>query len=160
MTSIHLFGFQNGRIYEIKYFEKSHLPPSLETIASVAYVELMPQKIMGSIPRLALSTAIAKLNLNPNRFTDKVNIDISLVYDLFLKFTGYSPFGSVILYNYNTIGLNNYSNYIEYIEILKNKYSITLKLHNKYNNKKYLVKIIILNITNVLNILIIYFCNI
>jgi hypothetical protein len=79
--------------------------------------------------------------LKPNRFTDKINIDISFVYDLFLKFTGNSPFGSIILFNYNTIGLDDPNKYIEYIRILKNKYSISLKLFNKYDDKIYLVKI-------------------
>lgn len=140
LTSFNTIKTEGRLIYEIRYFEKSNAPPSLETIASIAHVQLLPQKIMGSIPRLALSTAIYKLGLKPNEYTDQINIDISFIYDYFLKFTGHSPFGSIILFNYNTIGLN-YNSYTNYIRDIKNKYTLSLKLHNTYNNKNYLLQI-------------------
>lgn len=102
--------------------------------------ELRAQSVVGTLPAYSLSLIKRKLGLM-SRSNEPywLNIDLSDFYDLYLKINDKNPFGGFLLMDYNFGRYQTELSQKIFLNKLRNKYAIKIKL--KTLNKNYLIKI-------------------
>lgn len=123
-------------------FESSDGEPTIEQIVSSTGKELHPQIVSGTIPQLSWFVALEKLGLSKysNNVPNWLNVDLSPIYDIFLKYNQYQPTGGILLYKYNFTQLDDADSLKEYIKDL-DRYSTKLRLKNSLSGNVYEVEI-------------------